>query len=91
MPTIEETIISPLQQRAIDYCDKKQMPKIGRQIAVIAYMHGAQDERERCKEKLLDWACRCYCTGENYKKCGITDCKNSIVLGIRKAMEGGKS
>lgn len=54
MATIEETIISPIQQRAIDYCDKKQMPKIGRQIAVVAYMHGAQEERERCIKAMRD-------------------------------------
>ena len=54
MATIEETIISPLQQRAIDYCDEKQMPKLGRQIAVIAYMHGATEQREVDIEKACE-------------------------------------
>lgn len=73
MVAIEETIISPLQQRAIDYCDKKQMPKIGRQIAVIAYMHGATDQREIDIKKAQETHCRlcsgihkCRFDGENY-------------------------
>lgn len=94
MVTIEETIISPLQQRAIDYCDKKQMPKIGRQIAVIAYMHGAQDqdriareeERERCIKvitKMLDDPC------EYYSVDGYTHNEYVDEDKIREAIEEG--
>lgn len=68
MATIEETIISPLQERAIDYCDKKQMPKIGRQIAVIAYMHGANEQLEIDIEKACEWLIQnAWCDGIEYR------------------------
>lgn len=83
-----------MQQRAIDYCDKKQMPKIGRQIAVIAYMHGAQEERERCIKAAIDAHCRlcsgshrCRFDGEFYRDANGFICRQLDV--IKEAMEGG--
>ena len=97
--TIEETIISPLQQRAIDYCDKKQMPKIGRQIAVIAYMHGATEQDRIARQEEREKACELYrkelmqivrVMNISSKGSGeLIDIDGSI-NDFRKAMEGGE-